>query len=506
MPKIVIKEEDYTTPGLEGYANFSVVVPGFCGKEPNDGIFDENGIYEVSLQKDFIDNVGALDENEFSTRAFAKAEVLDSEGIGIEKYRHTISAKEFYSTFADELYTTTDEADGNGPAENEGKDWLLIITQTASGTTNSYYKLTKVLETAEYDPTVKYLVVKPGNEGHDLTSDLHYGNQIAYELLGLGYPVLFKKLEAKTSEVSWADFFSPLEDKSAYDFRFIISGYLNPDADCSNALASLATKRGDCIAVLDIPENAYAGKSISEAKAGIIEAVNGVSEANKYSAFIVPSLCYNINSEYYSNSKFPGSFHYLACFAHSVRDLNFAEWYAAAGLTRGVSKYPIKSTSYKFGENIVNALEPRFQVDGLTKAVNVIAKFRDNYLLWGNRTAEQLGIKDSSNGDLIASHFLNIRQLCTTLKKELYIACRRFTFDPNSDVLWINFCNTIKPVLEAMKADQGIDNYEIVKVEASQKALLKARVRIVPIEAVEDFEITVTLENSLGDTTVSVNE
>jgi hypothetical protein len=53
--------------------------------------------------------------------------------------------------------------------------------------------------------------------------------------------------------------------------------------------------------------------------------------------------------------------------------------------------------------------------------------------LWGNRTAHML--ESEGMGDLVASHFLNIRQLCTTIKKQVYVACRRFTFDPNSNVL-----------------------------------------------------------------------
>ena len=120
--------------------------------------------------------------------------------------------------------------------------------------------------------------------------------------------------------------------------------------------------------------------------------------------------------------------------------------------------------------------------------------------LWGNRTAHALDDKD-----LIASHFLNIRQLCSSLKKQIYVACRRFTFDPNSDVLWINFCNAIKPILEKMKADQGLKDYAIEKL-AGRKAELKARIRIIPIEAVEDFDIEISLEDNFGETTATAVE
>ena len=110
------------------------------------------------------------------------------------------------------------------------------------------------------------------------------------------------------------------------------------------------------------------------------------------------------------------------------------------------------------------------------------------------------------NGDLVASSFLNIRQLCSTIKKQLYVACRRFTFDPNSDTLWFNFVNAIKPTLEAMKADQGVRDYRIVKVYTDKKATLKAKIRIIPIEAVEDFDLEISLEDSFGETTATIAE
>lgn len=113
---------------------------------------------------------------------------------------------------------------------------------------------------------------------------------------------------------------------------------------------------------------------------------------------------------------------------------------------------------------------------------------------------------DDDGGDLIASDFLNIRQLCCTLKKQIYVACRQLTFDPNSEMLWINFKNKIRPILEKMKADQGIQDYEFVKITNAPKATLKAQIRIVPIEAVEDFEIDVMLEDSLDGVVIGESD
>ena len=42
----------------------------------------------------------------------------------------------------------------------------------------------------------EYALIESGNEGVDGKTESHYGNQIAYELLKLGYTVLFKKIDA----------------------------------------------------------------------------------------------------------------------------------------------------------------------------------------------------------------------------------------------------------------------------------------------------------------------
>ena len=58
MPKIVINEYDNTTAGVGNYQNFSVLVPGFVGKEVEEGVFDANGVFECSDAKEFEDKIG----------------------------------------------------------------------------------------------------------------------------------------------------------------------------------------------------------------------------------------------------------------------------------------------------------------------------------------------------------------------------------------------------------------------------------------------------------------
>ena len=277
------------------------------------------------------------------------------------------------------------------------------------------------------------------------------------------------------------------------------------------------TGRGDCVALIELDETCYTTQSASSKSTEelIIEGVDELASAinasvnGTYCAVTVPSVVYKMTAHqnHDNNKKFPGAFHYLACFMNSL-GLGFAEWYAAAGYSRGVSSYAVNYTTVRLGEIAINALEPRYKLEAgdPTFACNVIANFRGSYYLWGNRTAHPLGTYgDNDGGDLVARSFLNIRQLCSTIKKQLFTACRTFTFDPNSDALWINFVNSIRPTLDAMKADQGIRDYKIIKVYTPTKATLKAKIRIIPIEAVEDFDIEVSLEDSLGETVLTAN-
>ena len=368
------------------------------------------------------------------------------------------------------------------------------------------------------------------------------GNQIAYELVCLGYTVLFKKItSADTALQDYDNFWSCLEDKANYDFRYVCTGLLKEETSekeepkkdenseeetteeiseeeetktSTNAnIAKLAKNRGDCIALLDISNNVYdsANTQSTNISAIVSDVNNNFTDTSKYVAIFAPTVTYNrVADKIYNNNTLPGSFHYLVCAAEAFA--TYPEWFAVAGYTRGISSeadYKILNTGVKFGEAAINALEPRNKSNnGIEKAVNLIVKIKNSYYLWGNRTAHDLEEVDATagTGDLKASHFLNIRQLCCTLKKQLYINCRRFTFEPNSDVLWINFVNAIEPLLEKMKANQGIEDYQIIKVKSTQKAKFSAIIRIVPIEAVEDFDLTITLEDSITGATVSVEE
>lgn len=523
MPKIVIREYDKTKAVGPEYASFAVVVPGFVGNDSNRAVFDENdGIYECSSRDDFVKNV-KINPNATVLVDKATGPVIDPEFGESPK---ALTRAEFDTLVAKgNLYVAALRG-----SEPEGKlvdkDYIYEKATAANATTYIFKTAASAPEaggetatTSETGSETLFAVLK--NEGHNDIYETHYGNQIAYELLGLGYTVYYKEIK-ETADLASPDWWKPLKDKSKYDFRYIISGLLgtsaainqqmiavakfDPENKAFDEVDPLSVGRGDCIALLDIEPSVYQDKNTQEE---IIESVYNSFEnipTSKYAAAFMPTVTYTKASvdTRYENRTFPASFHYLACAARSSE--RFSEWYANAGYTRGISNYTIESTGCNLGEAAVNAFQRRFIVGKATLAINPIIKLRNNYYLWGNRTTYALGAKDTEEGDLKASHFLNIRQLCCTIKKQVYIACRQFTFDPNSATLWTNFCNTIRPTLEKMKADQGISDYKIIKVKSDRKAFLSAIIRIVPIEAVEDFDISVYLEDSIAGTIANTEE
>lgn len=511
MPKIVIREVDNTTAGGAAYANFAVVVPGFVkeaaeGFTPNLSVFDENGVYECTNKEDFKKNIGLTSS--------VKHKVADAQAPTQSDLWDAVKS------------LTKDEFDGYVAEGN-----LYVVTPNTTGEIGELFDEEYEYEQASADKKSTYSLKNTAEEtgegftqfmvlddiGHDELFEEHYGNQIAYELLGLGYTVLYKMITS-TVYLEQETFWRPLKDKTLYDFRYLMSGIVRGNATVYKNMVDIAEftpenaafdgvgvtthGRGDCVALLDIDETAYSGKTQEAAIESVLSFAKSNIPLSKYAAVFAPTVKYAKGglsevSAFGNNQTFPASFHYLACAARSSE--RYSEWYANAGYTRGVSKYTIESVGCKFGEAAVNMFQKRASdpANNVVMAINPIINLRGSYYIWGNRTTFGLGAVNTPEGDLKASHFLNIRQLCSSIKKKVYVSCRQITFDPNSDMLWVNFCNSIKPLLEKMKADQGIADYKISKVKTNRKAFLSVIIRIVPIEAVEDFDISIHLEDSL---------
>ena len=343
--------------------------------------------------------------------------------------------------------------------------------------------------------------------------DADMGIIAAYQLLKQGLSVYYVGIDEFDSI---EDLYKEFSDKGKYDLRFITAlGFDGNEAyeEAAKYALKCAGDRGDACALLDIPriETKLSGRAFTKnidkwAQEKLITTINdpvnrkGVEIENvdevygQYGALFTPYINVKIaniddkDKELY----IPASLNYLLCFGKAIK--NNAAWYAIAGSVRGVSPLLNIKPEVEFGDSDIEVLQARSvnQEEDAHVAVNVVTNIRPyGQIIWGNRT-----MLPTTTG-LKAGHFLNIRQLCTSIKKELYRAGRQYTFEANSDALWVNFKNEIIPLLNQMKADQGIRGYQIIRNKTNLKALLKATIKIIPIEAVEDFDLTVELTDSI---------
>ena len=283
-----------------------------------------------------------------------------------------------------------------------------------------------------------------------------------------------------------------LKDRNNYDIKFLTSGgYYG--SSFGSTLIAIAADRGDCTAIVDHSEKTTA-LDMEKDKGEIPNSANG-----KYGAMFTPWCTFQFpkwdSKENTPLTSMPGSLAYLLAFASSV-NANNANWLAAAGASRGGIPY-LEAPLVVLSEDDV-AKYQRTNINNIGISINPITNINPyGVIVWGNRT-----LNPNASG-LIASSFLNIRQLCNDIKKTLYIACKSITFEQNSDLLWVKFKSMITPLLDQMQTGDGISGYQISKKKSTKKATLTAVIRIYPIEAVEDFDITLELADE--DTTVSDN-
>ena len=169
-------------------------------------------------------------------------------------------------------------------------------------------------------------------------------------------------------------------------------------------------------------------------------------------------------------------------------------WLAIAGINRGYIPSIIKP-DYDVSEPYIHAMQGDDDgVSGMSSRVNPIVSFGQNLgtIIFGNRTNFIPG------GANIVSFksFLNIRLLLIFLHKQAYVASVQHMFEPNDDIVWLSFKQKVNVLLEQMVSGRGIKWYKWFKLQPDRLGQIKARILIRPIEAVEAFEITISMTDS----------
>lgn len=326
-------------------------------------------------------------------------------------------------------------------------------------------------------------------------------------------------------------------DRGEYSIKYVTSGaypsivfyksgedeYGIENGAFSGNLLSVSGIRGDCVSLIDMGDSTLYESSTSEDKVRKYEQEqmldpsylwNAVVSDNflaecpnytEYGALFAPWALYSTQSTYYvasttgrtelpqlSSVILPPSFGYLITLAKSITVNN--NWVAVAGVARG--QVPTIQGLYT-ASRLSNALANRYQPRNGKTSINPITDIKPYGLtIWGNRTMKN-NLTTSNGGDdgLTATSFLNIRNMVSDVKKTAYVAAKNLLFEQNSDILWVNFLSKVTPLLNRLMSGQGLSDYKVIQVPTDEKAKMKATIKLFPIYAVEDFEITIELSD-----------
>ena len=328
---------------------------------------------------------------------------------------------------------------------------------------------------------------------------------------------------------SGSEYYNDLLDKGEFSIKYVTSGsypsfgykvsstdpkYADASITYFAKMANVAYTRGDCVALIDPADCTSTDANRNLAVEQMINPDNvyeaaetlcgGMANA-EYASLFVPWIMYTNQASYMLKSGsntvvlpqldsviMPPSFAYLVTLAKSIR-MN-SNWLAVAGVARGQVPYiGGLYTTKRLSNTLANFYQPR---NGKT-SINAITDIKPYGLtIWGNRTMKNNLVTAMGGEDgLTATSFLNIRNMVSDVKKTAYIAAKTLMFEQNSDILWINFLSRVTPFLDELMYGQGLSDYKVIQNQTKEKAKLSATIKLYPLYAVEDFDITIELSD-----------
>jgi hypothetical protein len=198
---------------------------------------------------------------------------------------------------------------------------------------------------------------------------------------------------------------------------------------------NMCQSRADCMYIMDID-----GSSVSD----VIGQINSRGLDDNYAAAYYPDL---ILSDSTNNVliRVKPSVAIIGAYAYSDRVSQV--FFAPAGLNRGgLASFNIV--------DVVDRLTFQDRNDLYEARINPIATFpSEGIVVFGQKTLQYR----SSALDRV-----NVRRLLIYAKKLVIAQAKLLLFEPNNSKTWQKFINTVNPILEKIRTDQGIERFKIV--------------------------------------------
>jgi hypothetical protein len=174
--------------------------------------------------------------------------------------------------------------------------------------------------------------------------------------------------------------------------------------------------------------------------------------------------------------------------AYGSTDGTAAPWFAPAGFNRGGLS---DSSSGITATGVAKRLTSKERDELYEVNINPIAHFpQEGVVIFGQKTLL---------ADRTALDRINVRRLLIYLKKEISRIANSTLFEPNVRATWNNFTSRVKPLLDSVKADFGLEDYRLILDETTttpeliDRNVLYARVLLKPTRTIEyialDFEV-----------------
>ena len=516
MNRIIINEQDITSNETPNISSDIVYVPGFAVGGTQEArvpklcstVKEFENAFGETAPTFLVDQVYPLKEG--TTAGFSSLAIPTVSGA--DRIWYNAGTKDPSYVYAKELIrlglsvvyerintvseNPADKMDNSGTA---GGKAVSLFSSTATYVVNdyvaykgAYYKCIAAISTPEEgavpssDTNHWEAVSTDLIPWYDVTVERMYDAMMGANLSEDEYAIYAENVPGSLSEISTHNIkYITSGGYPTYEYsRTTGSGVNETTVTIAQLMTTLASTRGDAIAFIDHTDNAARPLTGDNSVYGTLKSGFLAGTTASFGTMITPWGVYDTTES--SNVSLPGSFGYFVALARALR--TYPSWLPIAGVVRGLIP-TLKSLNTN--KPLTNAVADSYQAAVNSTAndisINAITYINDQgYSVWGNRTMSNV-----SNG--FATVFLNMRNLICDVKKQAFKSAQRYMFEQNTDILWVNFKNDMQKLLDQMVAGTAVKNFKILKLSTADKTKIAAKILIVPIYAVEAFEISIIM-------------
>lgn len=403
---------------------------------------------------------------------------------------------------------------GGKPATLTGSDNSVAATTVTEGRTT--YKFT--LPSGVTAPT------------KIIDGDKDTGYIYARNLLKRGIHVLYEVVADASREKTVANLYKQFCSDTfwnrlstlTYNIKYITSGgYPTLEFTDNSGVGIIVPKmldaakiRGDAVALIDyiyaegrtLSIDASTKKSVYDIVQTLQSNTSGSpDERLTYGALFMPYASYSLtigdstSADTLADVVLPGSAGYLLALAQSCKN-KYPDYLAIAGVTKGVIP-ELKSLK----EDVTPTIANEYNKTGSKISINCITSIRNasTPVVWSNRTLAFNKVSDVTDttdfGRLPALSLLNLRVLTCDIKKLMIDNALNYSFENNSDILWLNYKSRIEAYLDKLISNNMLYTYTLQRVNERAGSTLKAQLTLYPVQPVENWDIEIMLKDDTSD-------